>query len=126
MNALASSTPTLAHVALTRAMGLLRGAQARYAILLPDGQVFGDLPIAPDKPAKSKRRIVNHWATDLQYMDTMKAMQPGTEHRWQVPHSARSLHGSISGYATRLWGKDNFICVVEGENRDTVALLRVV
>jgi hypothetical protein len=117
-------SPSLTHLAVTRAIGMLKGLGADYAIRLPDGSTFGDLEIAPPRD-KSKRVVVNHWAKDLGYADTMRAMGPGSHHSWSVGAGAPSLRGSISGMAHRMWGKDNYICTISGDDRGTVELLRV-
>lgn len=107
-------------VAIQRAITLLRAAKAEFAIRAPDGEVFGELPIAV-VPKKIK---VNDFVKMFPgYIDQIKGMQAGDILVWEVPHDkADAFRSCVSASAAQHVGKGQCISTVTDKG---VELLRV-
>jgi hypothetical protein len=110
--------------ALERAILLLNAAGVQYAIVTPDGETFGELPIAkPVTETKYKKTGVNYKAAWGPVVDTI---QPGELVAVAVPEGGTlvGLHGALAAAAVHHFGKGN---AITSRNRETgcIELLRV-
>lgn len=119
------TTPSsITEVAVRRAIQLLQAAKAEYAIRLPDGQSFGELPIAETK----KRTVikVNKFKERMpDYIEQIKGMQPGDVLRWSVGQDAEAFRKAVSSTASHYIGKGKCMSTLTGEDKGTVEILRV-
>ncbi len=99
----------------------LRSAGCQFAILKPDGEVLGDLQLAPKKTGIKRHRMNNFIVTG--YHERVDAMQPGDVQVFEVgDFDAEQYRGAISARASTVFGKGNSTSTIEGKE---IQLLRL-
>jgi hypothetical protein len=139
--------------ALVKGIAFIKASGASY-IVLSDGDTMGFrsddmLPMTLTPPAavngngKAKRKILNNFERDINYIVQMQGIDVGNTFKWarhdypmfmdatvDPDHPMRtmgarawgSFHSSVCAFARRRWGDDASIVSVSGE---TIEVLRV-
>lgn len=119
------NAPSIKQLALNKALAMLRAAGCEFAVRTPEGEVFGDLPIATEKKRGGWHKK-HDFATEFGYIDQVKTMKQGDMLSWTVgPERARQFQSAVAGTAGRYLPKGGFMTTVTGEDKGTVEILRV-
>ena len=104
--------------ALTNAIKLLNAIGAKYAIVDSDGNKHGALNVAQEKKAKRRRSIYPLGEVKGYIMPFMQGMMINTTKQIPVgPYDAKVIRGSVSSYATQMWGGGNYKSSVTSDKR---------
>lgn len=116
--------------ALTRAVLILSALPVKFAIVEPNGNQYGTLPIAPPEPAKpvrAKRNSSYPYGTASTLFDEhAKHLAVGEvaifPHDMLPKYSRKKFVSAVTAWAHRQWGAGSYISTFTGDN---VELLRV-
>jgi hypothetical protein len=97
--------------AIAKLMGVLDGVGARYKIILPDGEEYGELECKPVKDKKCRGGIYARGETAEHYRPFFDAASPvAVGGVVRIPFDRFEpavLAGNVYSYAHALWGKGN-------------------
>ena len=103
---------------LTKVFGVLDSIGVQYAIVDSDGNKHGALNVAQEKKAKRRRSIYPLGEIKGYIMPYMQNMMINTT--IQIPagkYDAKILRGSVSSYATQMWGAGNYKSSVSADKK---------
>lgn len=105
---------------LYRVAAMLTGLGAKYKIVLPNGDEYGELEIRPPRQRKERES----WNGYIQ--DHIKDAKPGTLIVIPLPpgRELNKLSSAVSGFACHHFGKGNTITFRNSRN-NTVEFMRV-
>lgn len=118
----------LQKLALAKAFTMLKGAGAKYIIVLPDGteHVLGDLKLAPPepevKPRIRKLRVPVGTYKDI-YVPILQDLQPGDIAC--VPYNGldrKGMQAACTAWCSKKWGNSSFI---SHRTDDSLEIMRV-
>jgi hypothetical protein len=103
---------------------------AKYALRLTDGTVIGELPTAPQKPAKKKHQRKHgsvKWQEEYDYIGLVAALPPGEYADIALKplpdHDPERLRSCLSAAATLHWGAGTYATkVLEMEDGQAVRI----
>lgn len=94
-------------VLLKRVQAQLEVLGIQYALQLPNGDVLGELELAPSRKKKKKQ----NWYNDYKIPETLEALQPGQTAVFELKegYDLSKLQGAICARAVAVLGKENYI-----------------
>jgi hypothetical protein len=103
---------------LNKVSNVLQSLNLKFAIIDSDGNKHGDLNIEKDKKPKRRRSIYPLGEIRAQIMPHMSSVMINTTKNIPVgKYQAEVIRGSVSSYATQLWGKGNYKTKVSQDKR---------
>lgn len=103
---------------LTKVFGVLDSIGVQYAIVDSDGNKHGALNVAQEKKAKRRRSIYPLGEVKGYIMPFMQGMMINTTKQIPVgPYDAKVIRGSVSSYATQMWGGGNYKSSVTSDKK---------
>lgn len=99
-----SSQNTLFDTAISRAVAILKNMGCQYQIVTPEGVVIGGIEKRRRAKSKYKHGEVLHYL--LPYIVDLEAGSVA-----QIPfgpYDSKNVASSLSGYCTRVWGKESY------------------
>ena len=120
---MAESTLTGESALFQRALAILKAAGAQYRIVLPTGEAFGELPVAPPKAKRQRRHQYGALREHIRpALSTLE--QPGAYAEVPFgPFTGRALACAVSAAGLARWGKGS-ITVAQNNERKVVEVLR--
>lgn len=109
---------------LNKVTAVLTSLNLKFAIVDSDGNKHGDLNIAEQKKPKRRRSIYPLGELRAYIMPFMNGMMVNTSK--QIPagkYSPEVVRGSVSSYATQMWGSGNYKTNVTADKK-AVELVR--
>jgi hypothetical protein len=103
---------------LNKVSNVLQSLNLKFAIIDSDGNKHGDLNIEQTKKPKRRRSIYPLGEIRAQIMPHMTSLMVNTTKNIPVGnYQAEVIRGSVSSYATQLWGKGNYKTKVSQDKR---------
>jgi len=109
---------------LTKVISVLNSIDLKYAILDSDGNKHGDLNIEQTKKPKRRRSIYPLGEVRNYIMPYMQGLMiNSTKHIPVHNYAPEVIRGSVSSYATQMWGSGNYKTKIT-EDKQYVELTR--
>jgi hypothetical protein len=103
---------------LNKVSNVLQSLNLKFAIIDSDGNKHGDLNIEKDKKPKRRRSIYPLGEVRAQIMPHMSSIMINTTQNIPVgKYQPEVIRGSVSSYATQLWGAGNYKTKVSADKR---------
>ena len=103
---------------LNKVSNVLQSLNLKFAIIDSDGNKHGDLNIEKDKKPKRRRSIYPLGEVRAQIMPHMSSIMINTTKNIPVgKYQPEVIRGSVSSYATQLWGAGNYKTKVSADKR---------
>lgn len=118
MKTTATELSTVQEHAVDRAIRYLKSAKVKFAVMMPNGEVVGDLKVSP-KTNGSKTRY-----KQLGYIKIIDGMKPGEVHSFETPEGldANGYRASIASRASHSWGNGRSMTAVTGNRVELMRL----
>lgn len=101
-----------------KALQVIKQSGAKFRIIMPSGEQFGDLPVVTE-PEKKKRQLRHPYgALKQHYLPYIKELQPGGYA--EVPFGAflgGPLSSAISAHGCHVWGNGQMIVSVNKDKK---------
>lgn len=109
---------------LNKVFGVLKSLDLKFAIVDSDGNKHGDLNVAEQKKPKRRRSIYPLGELRAYIMPHLQGMMiNSTKHIPAGKYAAEIVRGSVSSYATQMWGSGNYKTRVS-DDRKSVEVTR--
>ena len=103
---------------LNKVSNVLQSLNLKFAIIDSDGNKHGDLNIEKVKKVKRRRSIYPLGEVRAQIMPHMSSIMINTTKNIPVgKYQPEVIRGSVSSYATQLWGAGNYKTKVSADKR---------
>jgi hypothetical protein len=103
---------------LNKVSNVLQSLNLKFAIIDSDGNKHGDLNVEKDKKVKRRRSIYPLGEVRAQIMPHMSSIMINTTKNIPVgKYQPEVIRGSVSSYATQLWGAGNYKTKVSADKR---------
>jgi hypothetical protein len=103
---------------LNKVSNVLQSLNLKFAIIDSDGNKHGDLNVEKDKKVKRRRSIYPLGEVRAQIMPHMASIMINTTKNIPVgKYQPEVIRGSVSSYATQLWGAGNYKTKVSQDKR---------
>jgi hypothetical protein len=103
---------------LNKVTNVLQSLNLKFAIVDSDGNKHGDLNVEKAKKPKRRRSIYPLGEVRAQIMPHMKSIMINTTKHIPVGnYQPEVIRGSVSSYATQLWGAGNYKTKVSQDKR---------
>jgi len=103
---------------LNKVSNVLQSLNLKFAIIDSDGNKHGDLNIEKAKKVKRRRSIYPLGEVRAQIMPHMSSIMINTTKNIPVgKYQPEVIRGSVSSYATQLWGAGNYKTKVSQDKR---------
>lgn len=104
--------------AAKKAIQWLKASNLEFAVKMPDGTIEGTLQIAPEKPARTSRKV-NDFNKENGYREQMKLMQPGDTLSWDMGERAYAFQKVVAAAGHTFFGHGNYMTELK-DNKVTV------
>ena len=115
--------PAVVTKAITKAVELLKASGAKFKVISPNGDEFGELDVAP---AKKKHFKYEYGALKAVFIDALKNLKEAEVAQIKVPqeYDIEDVRGSACAWMATNWGNGAYTTTVD-RDFNVVEVLRV-
>jgi len=116
--------PEIEARALNQAISLLTALGARYGIILPSGEVYGEKLVEETPQARTRKKPQHPMGTlTNHFRPYVEDLQPGQSAEIPLGGFGQGLQNALTGWTSKHWGAGNYLTSVDKASQ-TLTIIR--